>query len=330
VPTYADMHHFTSFDGTRLAFHDVGTGPVVVLLHGAFVDAASHYIEFEPYAERLYQLGDELRMLLDRPDWQRLINEFEREHAPGFRVKDLLSAVASTPKASVAGSGLLDFFVQQGFRVIAPDARGHGQSEAPTTVDAYADRAMARDVLALLDHLEVDRAYVHGCSMGGVTVAHLLTLGDERIVAAVLGGIGDWIVEGQPFHNPLVPPGMTGPEAFEDFARQIDCYPEAQRVPFPFAAYPARYAKDRRAAASLLRGHICRTVTPAELRQVTIPVLHATGIDEPEGDHVDGFRTSIAQLQMARAGHGHVEPAYHGEFQHILLDFFRRADRERR
>jgi pimeloyl-ACP methyl ester carboxylesterase len=322
------MHSFTSFDGTSIAFHDAGAGPVVVLLHGAFVDAASHYINFETYADRLHALGPEISALTARPDWQRLFHEFERNHTPPFHVADMMTAIASAPRPAVSGVGLVEFFVGQGLRVLAPDARGHGASDAPTEPAAYAERAMARDVLALLDHCEVAQAYVYGCSMGGVTTAHLLTLADPRVTAAVLGGIGDWIVDGQTFPHPLVPPGTTAAEAFEDFAKQIIDYPEAQRLPFPFAAYPVRYAKDRDAAVSVLRGHIMQTVTPQELQQIRIPVLHASGVDEPEGDHIDGFRVNIPQLQVARAGRGHVEPAFHPDFQHMLLDFFRRSGLE--
>jgi pimeloyl-ACP methyl ester carboxylesterase len=319
------MHRFASFDGTNIAFHDAGAGPAVVLLHGAFVDAASHYMNFAAYADRLHELGPEISALTSRPDWQRLFDEFEREQAPPFRVADLMSAIASAPRPVVSGVGLFDFFVEHGFRVLAPDARGHGASDAPTKPEAYAERAMARDVLALLDHCNVEHAYVYGCSMGGVTVAHLLTIADPRVKAAVLGGIGDWIVEGQIFHNPLVPRGTTAAEAFEDFAKQITDYPQAQRLPFPFGAYPARYAKDREAAAAVLRGHIMHSVAPQELQLIRIPVLHATGVDEPEGDHIDGFRMNIPQLQVARAGRGHVEPAFQEDFQHMLLHFFRRV-----
>ena len=51
------------------------------------------------------------------------------------------------------------------YRVITPDLRGLGESDAsqgPATMNR-----MARDVAALLDHLEISRAVVGGLSMGG-------------------------------------------------------------------------------------------------------------------------------------------------------------------
>jgi 3-oxoadipate enol-lactonase len=66
-------------------------------------------------------------------------------------------------------------------RVIAPDLRGFGNSELPPggcTMDLYAD-----DLIALLDHLGLERAAVCGMSMGGYVLLNLL----ERYPARVSG-----------------------------------------------------------------------------------------------------------------------------------------------
>ena len=72
----------------------------------------------------------------------------------------------------------------QTYRVIAPDLRGWGWSDAPP--GDYAKRAFADDVIALLDAEGIDRARVMGHDWGGY-VAFLLALEHrervERIVA---------------------------------------------------------------------------------------------------------------------------------------------------
>jgi pimeloyl-ACP methyl ester carboxylesterase len=67
------------------------------------------------------------------------------------------------------------------FRVITPDLRGFGSSGMPDgacTMDLYAD-----DMIALLDHLGLERAAVCGMSMGGYVLLNLL----ERYPARVAG-----------------------------------------------------------------------------------------------------------------------------------------------
>lgn len=51
------------------------------------------------------------------------------------------------------------------YRIIAPDLRGHGASDAP--LGPYSMDRMADDVLSLLDHLEIPQCYLLGHSMGG-------------------------------------------------------------------------------------------------------------------------------------------------------------------
>ena len=41
------MKSFTSFDGTRIAYHDEGEGPAVILLHGFGIDGLGQFGDFE-------------------------------------------------------------------------------------------------------------------------------------------------------------------------------------------------------------------------------------------------------------------------------------------
>jgi len=76
--------------------------------------------------------------------------------------------------------------VPAGWRFIAPDLRGFGQSAAgdaaaPASIDDY-----AQDVVALLDSLGVDRAVVGGLSMGGYGAFAVLRQAPERVAGLVL------------------------------------------------------------------------------------------------------------------------------------------------
>src|SRR4051794_14688880 len=56
--------------------------------------------------------------------------------------------------------------VDAGFRVIAPDLRGFGESDKPDDVADYAIRHSIADVVAILDALEIERAHVVGHDWG--------------------------------------------------------------------------------------------------------------------------------------------------------------------
>jgi pimeloyl-ACP methyl ester carboxylesterase len=73
-----------------------------------------------------------------------------------------------------------------GWRLVAPDFRGFGQSSpdppsGPVSIDDY-----ARDALALLDHLDLHRAVFGGNSMGGYAAFGVLRLAPERVAGLVL------------------------------------------------------------------------------------------------------------------------------------------------
>ncbi len=77
-----------------------------------------------------------------------------------------------------------------GFRVIAPDSRGHGKSDKPAEPEAYAPEGIAGDVIRLMNHLKIRKANIFGYSMGGRNAAWLLTEHGNRFRAAVIGGTG--------------------------------------------------------------------------------------------------------------------------------------------
>lgn len=68
-------------------------------------------------------------------------------------------------------------------RVIAAEWRGCGDSDKPQPTADYSNYAMdvhARDHLALLDALRIDRCHLYGHSTGGIIASHMLALAPER------------------------------------------------------------------------------------------------------------------------------------------------------
>jgi 3-oxoadipate enol-lactonase len=73
---------------------------------------------------------------------------------------------------------------QKQFRVLRYDTRGHGQSTV--TPGPYTIEQLGRDVLALLDELELDRANFCGLSMGGQTGMWLALNAAARLDTLIL------------------------------------------------------------------------------------------------------------------------------------------------
>ena len=101
--------------------------------------------------------------------------------------------------------------VRAGYRVIAPDARGHGRSNKPTDPAEYGPMKMAGDVLNLMDHLGIREAALFGYSMGGRNAAWLVANKQSRFSTVVVAGAGESLLvhEDNADKESLAVPGMV-------------------------------------------------------------------------------------------------------------------------
>ena len=121
----------------------------------------------------------------------------------------------------------IEFFPRQGFRVIALDLRGHGDSEIPSarvTMEGF-----ARDVEAVLDAEGIGRAHMVGYSMGALVLLTLYELVPQRFEKLVLEAAA-----------PEYPPAMT--EVLENMSMHEIALQVADFAVSPMA--PAELKKD--------------------------------------------------------------------------------------
>ncbi len=132
-------HRWNASDNVELAFHEMGQGRPVILLHGLFSNAHVNWIKFG-HAAKL-----------------------------------------------VAG----------GMRVIMPDLRAHGQSDAPHEPAHYPDGILGRDLAELVAHLGLSDYHLGGFSLGARTVVQGVGEGlkPRRAVLAGMGleGLAGWM-----------------------------------------------------------------------------------------------------------------------------------------
>jgi pimeloyl-ACP methyl ester carboxylesterase len=124
-------HFWTASDRVRLAYHELGQGRPVVLLHGLFSHAEMNWMKFG-HAERI---------------------------------------------------------AREGFRVIMPDLRAHGQSDRPHGQQFYPKGILARDLRELIATLGLSEFDLGGFSLGARTTVEGVGEG-LRPRRAILGGAG--------------------------------------------------------------------------------------------------------------------------------------------
>ena len=74
----------------------------------------------------------------------------------------------------------------RGNRVVTLDLLGHGDSDQPRDMWRYSIPIFGREVVALLDHLEVDEAVVGGTSLGANTTLEVAALAPARLRGMVV------------------------------------------------------------------------------------------------------------------------------------------------
>jgi non-specific protein-tyrosine kinase len=74
---------------------------------------------------------------------------------------------------------------EAGVRVIAPDQRGFGASDAPEAIQAYDIAHLTGDLAALLDELEIDKAVFVGHDWGGFVAWEMPLRHPERVAGVV-------------------------------------------------------------------------------------------------------------------------------------------------
>ncbi len=156
-----------------------------------------------------------------------------------------------------------------GYRVIALDNRGHGQSEKLYDPDVYHAQIMAQDVVHLLDYLGLPEADIMGYSMGARITAHVALYHPNRVRSALLGGLGIHLVEGVG-----LPLGIA--DAME--------VPSADGLTDPmqrmFRVFAEQTGSDLKALAACIRGSR-QVLSAQEAGQIRVPVLISVGTNDP-------------------------------------------------
>jgi pimeloyl-ACP methyl ester carboxylesterase len=179
-----------------------------------------------------------------------------------------------------------------GFRLVAPDLRGHGRSTNPSGVFSFS--AAGLDIVALLDRLEIDRAKAIGLSGGGQTLLQVATTAPSRLDAMVVVSGAHYFPE----QARAIMRGTTPEGASEEMWRQMRSFHpggDAQILALWRQAHDFANADDPHFTAAQLAGIRARTL-----------IVHGDADPFYPMDVMEELRASIPGAQLwVRPGAGH-------------------------
>jgi pimeloyl-ACP methyl ester carboxylesterase len=206
----------------------------------------------------------------------------------------LIHGFASSIRDNWIDPTWVGFLTGHGFRVIALDNRGHGESSKLYEREAYSPHLMAEDARRLLDHLGIQRADVMGYSMGARITAFLALAHPEHVRSAIFAGLGG---------NMVRPMAGTGPIAHALEADSIDDVTNATAR--TFRAFAEKTGGDLKALAACIRASR-DPLTREMVATLTPPVLVVTGSEDVIGGKAEELAALIPgaeALTVARRDH---------------------------
>lgn len=215
-----------------------------------------------------------------------------------------------------------------GYRVVAPDLRGYGDSDVVPGKTQLSD--FADDIAALLDHLGLEQVVIGGVSMGGQITMEFQRRYAHRVRALVLADTSPVAEteEGRAVRNSqadrLLAEGMGG-YADEVIGKMLAAYNVSAMPEAAAHVLGMMRTTDPEGAAAALRGRAERPDYRDTLAAVEVPTLIVVGADDvftPVGD-AESIHRLIPHATLAvidRAGHlpGVEQP---GQFNAALLKF---------
>jgi len=215
----------------------------------------------------------------------------------------LIHGYTGTAEGNWFSNGVAEALAKK-HRVIAIDCRGHGDSEKPHDPSKYGPQ-MAKDVVELMDHLKIDKAHVHGYSMGGFIVTQLLATAPSRFITASYGGSGVPEVDAE--QKSKVPADKPGPD------------PQEAEATSKLRAHPKR---DEEALAAVRNYPWKDGQRPdVDLTKIKIPVLAINGEFDGPNAKTNRMQRELANFKaVILPGKSHLTAIMAGYIPQLYID----------
>lgn len=194
-----------------------------------------------------------------------------------------------------------------GFRVIVPDLRAHGSSDAPHDPAAYPADILVRDLADLLTALAIDDYDLVGFSLGSRTAARAVIGGamPRRLVLAGMGleGLAGWARRADFFQRAIA--------EFDTSKRGDDSWMAIQ--------FMKTMKVDRTAAALLLQTFT--DTMPDALRAITMPTLVLCGSADRDNGSPDALAAALPNASRVDVPGTHMSSVTEGALGDAIVAF---------
>ena len=220
----------------------------------------------------------------------------------------LLHGLFSSAQMNWIKFGHAGAIAAQGYEVLMPDLRVHGESDAPQDAGAYPEDVLVRDLSTLVEQIGLTDYDLGGFSLGARTVLHAVTKGAVAPKRLIVGGMGV--------------AGLTGwSKRAAHFTRVIDEFDAIPKGdPAWFAVQFMKSQKIDRTAA----GHLISSFTDLSLDMlpnVTMPTLVVCGDEDDDNGSASDLADRLPDATYAEVPGTHMGSVTRPELGRAIADW---------
>ncbi|WAC48533.1 alpha/beta hydrolase [Asticcacaulis sp. SL142] len=232
--------------------------------------------------------------------------------------EDVMLLLHGFPQSRLAWTPLMSSLATTGWRIVAPDMRGYGDTERPSRLKDYRIEALTRDVVGLFDALKARRRIVIGHDWGGViawrtAIDHADKINGLVVINAPHPIVFDTLLKSGLkqrlrslyvlfFLLPLLPEWHVtrrkGKGLMETLGRQSSAFSGEA-----LAVYARNICQPGAATAMInyYRANMTRLVAPYMHKPLQVPVQMVWGMNDPFLDRAltDGNEALVADFTLA-------------------------------
>ena len=221
----------------------------------------------------------------------------------------LLHGLFSSAQVNWIKYGTAAQLAAAGHRVIMPDLRAHGHSEAPHAPEAYPEDVLVADVLALVAALGLTDYDLGGFSLGSRTAVRgvLAGLAPRRLILGGMGleGLAGW---------------ARRSNHFIDAIDRFGSIPHGDPV-FVAQAFMKNMKVDRVATRLLLQS--VDDTPPAALSAITMPTLVVCGADDQDNGSAPALAAALAAATYVEIPGNHMSCVTKPELGAAMVEFLK-------